>query len=103
MQVPRPAELRVLEVVMLEISNRVRHVFFPGQKMLFPDRLPFSQHPAHSFQRLWNFTETQRRTKTAVTELRMSKPQIVLPLREVIRKFIAQGEPDPVRLSVRTD
>ena len=40
MQIPSTTKLRVLEVVMLEIGNGVAHIFLPGQKRLFPDRLP---------------------------------------------------------------
>ena len=64
---------------------------------------PWRKHPAHSLQILRYFAQTQFRAETAVTELRMGKPQIILPLGDVIRKLVAQGESDPIRLSIRTD
>src|ERR1700726_3104126 len=103
MQITRTTELRVLEMMMLEIGNCVTHVRFPSEKGLFPDRFAVSQHPAHSLQRLRHFAKAQFWSETAVTELRVSKPQIILPLRDVIRKLVSQRKPDSIRLSVRTD
>src|SRR5690606_39311004 len=57
-----PAELGVLEMVVLEIRDRVRHVGFPRPERLFPQRFPAAQDAARAADVVGNRGEEDRKS-----------------------------------------
>ena len=98
MKVARTTEQIVLEVMILQVGNRMRHIGFAGQERLFPDRLAAAQDARGPTNVRRQLADQDFGTEGSVAQLGMGEEEIVHPLRHMVGEFVGEGEADAQRL-----
>nr|GEU28270.1 hypothetical protein [Tanacetum cinerariifolium] len=102
--IARTVEQRVLEVVVLQVGDGVRHILLAAEERLFPAYLAVHAVDARrAFDMGRRFAHQQRGTQAAHAQLGVGQVQVVLALGHVVRELVADGETDAVRLAVVAD
>jgi hypothetical protein len=68
-EITRDAELLVLEVMMLEVSNKMAHVVLAANEFFLPKDLAVTPNPRHTLDITGKVTDQQLRSEGAVTQL----------------------------------
>ena len=92
MDVARTPKLRIFEVMMLEIGNRVRHIRLARKERLFPDRLTVANDAAGPADVIRQRAEQQFGTKCRIAKFGMCQPQIIAALGHMIRKLVGESK-----------
>src|SRR5690606_24188432 len=93
----------VLEVVVLEVGNRVGHVVLAGQERLLPGDGAVAPDTARPAQVPRQFTYEEFWTERRLPELGMGEPQVVVPLGHVIRELVGKAEAETEGSAVGAD
>ena len=88
---------RVLEMMVLEVGQRVGHVGFARQERALEDDSAAPADSTHTPHVARDRTDQQFRPVAALTQLRVRQQQIVPPLDDVIRELIGERKPDARR------
>src|SRR5271165_5298200 len=96
-KMPRNTVAVELEVMMLEVGEAVRHVFFARLNRLVPYLLAIALNTDFTSNGGEISAGNELWADAAVTQLRSRKIQIVVALELVIGKFIAHAKTDTVR------
>ena len=97
MDIARPAEQAIFEMMRLEIGDGMRHVLFARQKRLFPDDFLSPPDARHAVDVGGQIANQQLRADACGPELRMREPKIVLALGDMVGELIAERESDTER------
>ena len=98
--VTRPAEIRIFEMMGFEVGDGMRHVRFAGQERLLEDHRLAAADARDAAHVVRQVAEQQLRSERARPELGVGKEQIVPPLHDVIGEFVEEREADPPGLAV---
>jgi hypothetical protein len=101
--VARAAEVAVLEVMVLEVGDGVRHVVVAGEPGVAPQRLAVAREAGAARHAGRQLAQQQLGAVGALTQLGMRQVEIVLALHHVVRIFVAEREADPVYRGVVAD
>jgi hypothetical protein len=102
-QVTGSAEQRVLEVMMFQIRQVMRHVRLPGQERLLPDRLAAATDQRGAMHVGRQLADQQLRSDRRGAQFRMRQIQVVHALHHVVGKLIREREAEAERRAVAAD
>ena len=103
MKIARPAEQAVLEMVMLEIDNGMRHVRLARKERLLPDHCPVPANPADAAHISGKLAEAQLGRECRLAQFGVGEPQIIATLGDMVGKFVAHAKAQAERLAVIAD
>src|SRR5450830_1989987 len=102
--IARATEQWIFEMMVFQVGNRMRHVVFATEERFFPTYCPIraanARHALHMGRQL---THQQSRADGADAQFGMRQEQVILTLRDVVGKFIADGKAKTIRLSIVTN
>src|SRR5690242_3905211 len=101
--VARPAEQVVLEVVILQVAQTVRHVRLARQEWLFPERLTGSRDTHASADIGRRLAQQQLRTERGRPQLGMRQIEVVDSLGNMVRELVGQRAAQAKWRAVRPD
>ncbi len=90
MRIAGAAVARILEVVVLQILQRMHHVRLTGGDLLRPERVAASLDPYLAGRVVQRLRDEQFRPDRALAQLRMGEIEIVPALHAVVRELIAR-------------
>ncbi|UUZ70111.1 hypothetical protein LP416_13545 [Polaromonas sp. P2-4] len=101
--VARHQELVVLEMVELDVADRVRHVVFPGEEGLFPAQAALADDARQAGDVQRQFVQQEFWAEGAAAQLGMRHQAAVAALGHMVRQLVGEGKTDAARYAVGTD